>query len=312
MAKSRTRSAISVDALKHRLFQGFLYVAGFAALAVIALFFISKKNREAGIKRDVLRNWENGSYAEAFDQSALALKDKPLDPFLLTVNGFASYQLAISQINQGDVLSYLDNSIWSLRKTLLEKNTDRDGRIRYVLGKAYYEKGPDYADLAVRYLEEAEKAGYGAKDIPEYLGLAYQRIREYRKSVETLSRALDPGESGADSDRLLLAIARSYIGLEDWDNAKAYLLRCIEQTLDSGEGINARLLLGRVLLNSGDLSGAESVFAEVLEDTENAEAAYELGEIYAALGDTIRARAAWRRSYRADNNYRPARVRLNM
>jgi tetratricopeptide (TPR) repeat protein len=66
------------------------------------------------------------------------------------------------------------------------------------------------------------------------------------------------------------------------------------------------------LWNSGDVAGAESVFTEVLEYTENAEAAYELGEIYAAQGDTIRARAAWRRSYRADNNYRPARVRLNM
>jgi tetratricopeptide (TPR) repeat protein len=289
-----------------------LYAAGFAALGAAALFFIGKKNREANIKRDILRNWENGYYVEAFDQSILTLKDKPLDPFLLTVNGFASYQLAISQINQGDVLSRLDNSIWSLRKALFEKNADRDGRIRYVLGKAYYEKGPDYADLAVRYLEEAEQTGYGAKDIPEYLGLAYYSVREYRKSVETLSRALDPGESGTDSDRLLLAIARSYIGLEDWDNAKAYLVRCIEQTLDGGEGINTRLLLGRVLLDSGDAAGAESVFTEVLEAAENAEAAYELGEIYAAQGDTIRARAAWRRSYRADNNYRPARVRLNM
>lgn len=289
-----------------------MYALGLLALGAIVLFFINKKNREAGVKRDMLRNWENGSYAEAFEQSSLALKDEPLDSFLLTVNGFASYQLALSQINHGDILSYLDNSIWSLRKALLQKNADGDGRIRYVLGKAYYEKGPAYADLAVRYLEEAEKAGYVAKDIPEYLGLAYQAIREYRRSVETLSRALDPGESGTDSDRLLLAIARSYIGLEDWDNAKAYLRRCIEQTLDGGEAIKARLLLGKVLWNSGDAAGAESAFTEVLEYTESAEAAYELGEVYAAQGDTIRARAAWRRSYRADNNYRPTRVRLNM
>jgi tetratricopeptide (TPR) repeat protein len=312
MAKSRIRQVIGAGALKHRVARGFLYAVGLLALAAIVLFFISKKNGETGIKkRGVLQNWENGSYTEAFDQSSLALKNKPLDPFFLTVNGFASYQLAISQINQRDILSYLDSSIWSLRKALLGKNADRDGRIRYVLGKAYYEKGPMYADLAIRYLEEAESAGCGAKDIPEYLGLAYHAVREYRKSVETLSRALDPGES-ADSDRLLLAIARSYIGLEDWDNARAYLIRCIEQTLDGNEGISARLLLGKVLLNSGDAAGAESVYTEVLEDTENAEAAYELGELYAAQGDTIRARAAWRRAYRADNNYRPARSRLNM
>ncbi|MDR0403903.1 MAG: tetratricopeptide repeat protein [Treponema sp.] len=312
MAKSRVRSAIGSEVLKYRLFHGLLCAAGLAAFAAIALFFVGKKNREAGAKRDVLRNWENGSYAEAFEQSVLALKDKPLDSFLLTVNGFASYQMAISQINRMDTLSYLDRSIWSLRKALLKKHADRDGRIRYVLGKAYYEKGPDYADLAVRYLEEAEQAGYGANDIPEYLGLAYQALREYRKSVEILSRVLDPGEPGADSGRLLLAIARSYTGLEDWKNARAYLVRCIEQSPDSGERMNARLLLGRVLWNDGDAAGAENAFTEVLEYEENAEAAYELGEIYAAQGDVIRARAAWRRSYRADNNYRPARVRLNM
>ncbi|MDR1506935.1 MAG: tetratricopeptide repeat protein [Treponema sp.] len=312
MAKLRNRSKISSEALKHQLFRGILYALGLLAIAAIVLFFIARKNREAGVKRNILRNWENGLYAEAFEQSSLALREKPLDPFLLTINGFVAYQLAVSQITQSDTRSYLDAGIWSLRKVLLRTNADGDGRIRYVLGKAYYSKGPEYADLSIRYLEESRGAGYTAKDIPEYLGLAYEAVREYRKSVEILSQALDPGESGEDSDRLLMAIARSYTGLEDWENARAYLIRCVEQTKDGGEGIRARLLLGGVLRNSGDSVGAESVFTEVLESAESAEAAYELGEIYAAQGDTIRARAAWRRSYRADNNYRPARTRLNM
>jgi tetratricopeptide (TPR) repeat protein len=310
MAKSKVRVLTGTEALKQRIVQVFLSALGLAVLAGILLMFIRIQNGGAGLKRQLLVDWENGLYAEVFEKSSQALEEKPLDSFLLNVNGFASYQLAISQINSADTFFYLNGCIWSLRKALHKKNADKEGRIRYVLGKAYYEKGPDYADLAVRYLEEARAAGYAAKDISEYLGLAYEAVQEYRKSVGILTTALDAAKS--DPARLFLAIARSYTGLEDWDKARDYLTRCIEQTRDGALAINARVMLGKVLRNSGDLSGAETVFNDVLESTEIAEAAYELGEVYAAQGDAIRARAAWRRAYRADNNYRPARLRLNM
>jgi tetratricopeptide (TPR) repeat protein len=310
MAKVRTEK--SAGAFKRLAIRFCVIAAGAGALAAIIGVLAGIYARDAGIKREILRDWENAAYAEAFAKCAGALEKHPLDHFLLTLNGFVSYQLAVSQINAADTLVYLDRCIWSLRKALLKKNADRDGRIRYVLGKAYFEKGRDYADLAIRYLEEAEAAGYRAYDISEYLGLAYEAVREYRKSVEVLSRSLDPNKNGEDSDRLLLAIALSYTGLEDWENARAYLARCIEQTRDTEKALTARLMLGKVVKNSGDISGAEKIFDEVLETVESAEASYELGEIYAAQGDAVRSRAAWRRAYRADANYKPARVRLNM
>lgn len=295
--------------MKHQLAKAAVYVLTLLVPAALVLTFIIIKNREAGLKREVLKNWKEGSYAEAFEKSSAALEKKPLDSFLLTVNGFVSYQLAVSQITTADTLLYLDACVWSLRKALLKKGADRDGRVRYVLGKAYYEKGQDYADLAARYLEEARAAGCDAGDLGEYLGLAYESVRDYRKSVEVLLQAV---EGEAPADRLLVAVARSYAGLEDWGNAAMYLNRCIRQTKDSGEALRARLMLGRVLRSSGDAAGAEAVYNEVLETAENAEASHELGEIYAAQGDIIRARAAWRRAYRADSGYRPARARLNI
>jgi len=290
-----------------------LFALGFIALAVVVLAVITFQNRGNRIKKELLSDWENNSWAEAYAKSADALQKKPLDPFLLTINGFAAYQLAISQINNADTLGYLDNCIWSLRKVLFKK--DGDGRVSYVLGKAYYEKGADYADLSVRYLEQARAAGFSSGDLSEYLGLAYAGIREYRKSVESLSLSLNPADESQDSDRLLLAMARSYMGLEDWAGAKAYLNRCIEQTKDSVEALKARLLLGHVLVNSGDQAGAEAAFLEVLEKAgrdENSagEASFELGEIYNAQGDAIKARAAWRRAL--NYNYQPARARFNM
>jgi tetratricopeptide (TPR) repeat protein len=193
------------------------------------------------------------------------------------------------------------------------------------LGKAYYYKGPSYADLSIRFLEEARREAYKAGDIPEYLGLAYAAIRDFRSSVAAFTLALDPSEPappdtnpaggarGTPSDLLLLSIARSYIALGEQDTAKAYLVRCIETSRDSASVIAARLLLGGILTETAGPEDAEGQYLAVLEmDEENAEAHYQLGELYLSGGDPTRARAEWRRAVRIDPTHGPARTRLNM
>jgi len=281
------------------------------ALAIF-IFFFGVKFREAGNKKKLLVNWEQGAWMETYETSKEALTLKPMDTFYLTINGFAAYQAAMAQINNTGALEFIDQSIWSLRRALLGKNTDKDGRIRYVLGKAYYAKGPDYADLSVRYLEEAKSVQLNAGDLNEYLGLAYAAIKDYGKSIEALTASLDSAGKDEDSDLLLMRIAQSYMGLEDWEAAKSYLIRCTSASRDTGLAQKSRLLLGKVLRNSGDLDGAIAVFDSVLEESgENAEAAFEIGEIYASRGEMIRARAAWRRAHRADPNFAPVLSRLN-
>jgi tetratricopeptide (TPR) repeat protein len=236
------------------------------------------------------------------------LKEKPLDSFLLTIHGFSSYQLAVAQINSYDMLSYIDESIWSLRKALLFRENSTDGRIFYVLGKAYFYKGHGYADLAVNYLEKARAAMYMAADIPEYLGLAYASIKDFRKSVSAFTLAL----TGEPSDVLLLSIARSYLALQEDESAKAYLVRSLEISKDSKTIAASRLLLGTILAKEGDVSGAEKEFLKVIEESgENADARYQLGELYALGGDPTRARAEWRRALRINPTHGPARSRLN-
>jgi tetratricopeptide (TPR) repeat protein len=237
-----------------------------------------------------------------------------MDYFLLTTHGFTAYQLGIGQINTFDTLVYIDECIWALRKALLLKDSHNDGRVSYVLGKAYSYKGEHYTDLAVKYLEQARTLAYPAADIPEYLGLAYAGMGDFRNSVEAFSQALRPGDGAADpSDLLLLSIARSYIALDELESARAYLLRCTELSRDSKSIMAARLLLGDVLGKIGDDQGAENQFAAILEETgENAEAHYQLGELYTRRGDTTRARAEWRQAIRADPAHAKARTRLNM
>jgi tetratricopeptide (TPR) repeat protein len=180
-----------------------------------------------------------------------------------------------------------------------------------VLGKAYYYKGSGYTDLAIKFLESAREEAYQAWDIPEYLGLAYAGVQDYRKSVASFSLALNYAEQ--PSDLLLLSIARSYIELEESDTARAYLVRCVEVSKDSNNRARARLLLGGVMAKAGDLKGAEEQYLAIVDEgNENAEAHYRLGELYNAGGDTAKARAEWRRAVRIDPAYGPARARLNL
>jgi tetratricopeptide (TPR) repeat protein len=292
-------------------------------------FAIGVKNRGGGIQKDLLRLWEEGSYKNAFELSKAELDRRPLDYFLLTVYGFSAYQLGISQINSFDTMAYIDECVWSLRKALLTGNNGSNGRVYYVLGKAYYYKGEEFADLAVKFLEQARAFSYAARDIPEYLGLAYAALRDYRSSVAAFALALDPpaggfapegaGEDEFDEpekgspDLLLLSIARSYIALGEAPAAKAYLLRCVESSRDSRLVVAARLLLGGILAEENAGEEAEAQYLLVLEENgENAEAHYQLGELYAARGDTTRARAEWRRAVRIDPAHRQARLRLNI
>ncbi|GHV93561.1 hypothetical protein AGMMS50268_40640 [Spirochaetia bacterium] len=264
-------------------------------------------------RQSLLRLWDEGDYEKVFTVSKAGLEAKPLDYFLLTIHGYSAFHLGIAQINNFDKLTYIDQCIWSLRKALLAKNNGNNGQVYYFLGKAYYHKGDGFADLAVKYLEEARAASYVARDISEYLGLVYAAVHDYRNSVAAFTLALDPAGDGDEaSDRLLLAIAHSYLSLEEQDMAKAYLLRCIETSRDSRAIVAARLLLGGVLAAGGNSEEAEAQYMIVLKETgENAEARYQLGKLYAARDKIPEARAEWRRAIRIDPAHKEARLSLN-
>jgi tetratricopeptide (TPR) repeat protein len=273
-----------------------------------------------GERKELLQLWEAGSFDEVYSRSQAGLEFRPMDYFLLTMHGFSAYQLGISQINSLNAESYFDNCVWSLRRAFLLKDSLRDGRLYYVLGKAYNYRGESYADLSVKYLEKARELSYSAEDIPEYLGLAYASIGDYRNSVAAFSEALvlqGGGEDGllyeSPSGLLLLSIARSYFALDEFEVAQAYLQRCIDVSPDSRTVISARLLLSDVLRKAGNSDGAKRQLQGILDEAgENAEAHYQLGELYAFEGESVRARAEWRLALRVDPAHQKARTRLSL
>jgi tetratricopeptide (TPR) repeat protein len=329
MFNKKSRSGYGSRIQKIKAIRAAAVVFAGVLLLIVSIPFAAKlKNRTGGERKELLRFWDEGSFEKVFSLSKTALDVKPMDYFLLTLHGFSAYQMGISQINTFDTLTFIDQSIRALRKAMLLKNAANDGRVYYVLGKAYSYKGAEYADLSVTYLEKARELSYQAADIPEYLGLAYAAIGDYRGSVAAFSLALEnPPDAGAaqnPSDLLLLSIARSYIALEAesgasgtvfpaLESARAYLLRCIEISPDFQTIAAARLLLAGVFLKLGDHTGAEDQYTAVLRETgESAEAHYQLGELYALRGDTIRARSEWRLAYRSDPAHAGARSRLNI
>ena len=285
----------------------------FSISVVITVIFVlfHVRNNMGSERQELLQIWNNGDYEKTYEISKTALLDKPVDYFFLTINGFSAYQMGISQINNQNMLNFINECIFSLRKALLHKESAGDGRVFYVLGKAYGYKGNEYADLAVKYLEKANDLSYPASDIPEYLGIAYAAFGDYRSSVEAFSLAFVPDKS--PSDNLLISIARSYMAMGEYNTAFGYLQRCIDISPDSKSVVVSRMLLAEIYGKNGDYDNAETQYLKVLSDSgENAEVRFQLGEIYSLKGDTTRARAEWRLAYRQDPAHARARARLNI
>ena len=290
-----------------------ILVVFFSVSAIVTgIFVIVHVRKNMGNERqELLQIWNSGDYELAYAASKSSLSLNPVDYFLLTINGFSAYQMGISQINSQNMQQFINEAIFSLRKALLHKESTEDGRVFYVLGKAYGYKGDEYADLAVKYLEKATGLSYQAADIPEYLGLAYAAYGDYRSSVNAFSLAFDTDRP--PSDNLLISIARSYIAMEEYNTAYGYLKHCIDISPDSRSVIRARLLLAEIYGINGEYADAESQYLKILSESgENAEVRFQLGELYNLLGDTTRARSEWRLAYRQDPSHARARMRLNI
>jgi tetratricopeptide (TPR) repeat protein len=261
-------------------------------------------------RKTVQTLWENADYEKTFNIGEETLKNSPLDYDSLILRGFSAYQLSLSQITEASKQAYIDITIRDLRKALIVKSTDKDGFVFYVLGKAYYNKGANFADLAVKFLELSQGIQWEqgrAVDTPEWLGLAYATLHDYSSSADAFTEALSLQHP--PSDLLLLAIAQSYKQLGN-DMAVSYLKLCIDISKDYKAIIQARLLLGEIFENN-DVQSAKEQYTEILNGVgENAEAHYRLGEIYARENDPIRARAEWRKAIRVDPTHSPSRERL--
>ncbi|MBP3366981.1 MAG: tetratricopeptide repeat protein [Treponema sp.] len=294
----------------------FFAVLLIAVLSFVCIRFLRNSAFSRGSVSSIYKNWslhtEEG-YKAVHEASLAILEAKPYHNLALTFLGYSSFMLAESEVDSTRSQELLDQSISSLRKAMRTCKKETLPQIQYMLGRAYFYKNKIsayhyYSDLAVKYLSCAVENGYRSDDIPLLLGLSYAALGETDRSIEAFTESLLVRET----DTLLFNIAKQYCNNGQESVAKQYLVRVIE-TSQNEELLNgSRILLGQIYTNENNFSEAEKEFLSILEKNENsADAHYGLGILYEKKGDTVKARAEWRKSLKIQANHSGALKKMS-
>ncbi|MEW5814916.1 MAG: tetratricopeptide repeat protein [Spirochaetota bacterium] len=304
------------SARKKKISSGFLkllIIIAVAGLISVTLYIIIKGQifgiplKRTNETRQIVDLWRNQKYEEVLKQAEVLLKKSPMNPVGLVFDGFAAFYIGVSKFSLEEKIPLFDRAVISLRKAELLNEKPFAGGIKYILGKTYYHKGKYYMDLAIQYLEKALDTGYAAKDLYEYLGLAYSQLENYKISADYFIKAVEKNPS----DLLFLTIAQTYYKLGNIQAAEEYLIRTINKTLDKSLEEKSRFLLGKIYIDKNDMIKAENQFEKILEkNNQSADAHFHLGEIYEKLNDTVKARAEWRKALKIDPDHYGARLHL--
>jgi tetratricopeptide (TPR) repeat protein len=285
-----------------------LVAAGLGAWAYIAAAKSGASTQAVPTKKQILSAWAAEDRPGVYSMTKAALEAKPLDPFFLSFNGISAYYLSFDKSEGEERQGLLEESVTTLRKALASgKRIPVKSQVEYVLGKAYYQKGAPWHDLAAKYLEASVKDGYKGKDTDQFLGLIYAGLEEYENAVAHFEKALQ----SEPSDLLMLSAAISYNELGNKEKADELLKKVSDSSPDGVAAQRARFLIGERAMENGDPGKALAIFEKIVQvDPRSAEGWYRLGLVYEALKDPIKARAAWRKVTAIDPSHVEARKKL--
>lgn len=315
----KQREQGSVYRHKSRLLIYLAVALAFAICVGIVVFFVVRFfNRRINSNNSVYaleRMWNGGNapdYEAIYETSSKILQENPFNNTALTYRGYASFFLAVSQLDTTLAQDYLDEAINNIRIALLSARSSLVPQLEYMLGKTYFYKNTItsyyYSDLVVKYLTKAQDDGYKADDIAEYLGLSYASLGMTMESIASFTEALLVRES----DTLLLSIAEQYNKAGQNSAASQYLFRIINDSENDDIIVRSRILLGNIYVEEEKFDDAQKEFEAVIEKNDNSsDAHYGLGLVYEGQGDLFRARAEWRRALRIQVNHPGALQKLS-
>jgi tetratricopeptide (TPR) repeat protein len=281
------------------------FVLVIGVLSFSLYIFLNSPAHNAFSVRSLYKQWLKYDYQGVYNTSNRILGVKPFNNTALMFKGYSGFYLAVSQTDPTKARDYLDEAIFSMRVAMQNSKQRMKPQLNYMLGKSYFYKNTlssyyYYADLAIKYLAAAQKEGYRADDISEYMGLSYAALGMTMESISAFTEALLVRES----DTLLLSIAEQYYKIGQAAAAEQYLYRVMTRSKDSDLILRSRLLLGKIYTDEGKLNDATTEFTTILEKNENsADACYGLGVIYEKEGDLIKARAEWRKALHIQVNH---------
>jgi tetratricopeptide (TPR) repeat protein len=259
-------------------------------------------------ENDIKESWAAQEYVKVIEFSDRMLASDPYDFKALLYRGFSYFYNGLSQPEYEEKAAMLAKSTADLRKALVIEPYRPNGDIYYVLGKTYYLRGYFYQDLSREYLRKAVLAGYRASDLNEYLGLVSSDLGDTKSAIEYFKKAI--GEDPRDI--VLLSLASAYVAIDDLNTAMGYVDRIIASSKDVVIIQKARFVRGDLLSRLGKTDEAVAEYESILRDNPNsADAHFFLGEVFAAKGDSVKARAQWREAYNIDPKHGGAVSRLN-
>lgn len=294
---------------RNKFFTKFL-VFMFVLLCIFCVVFVViylRKRKEIPSLDEMYKDWEVASYNSVYLKSVAFLKEEPFNADVLALSGFSSYYVYVAESDEASNLVYLENTITSLRKAMYFISEKDKGKIAYILGKAYYQKGEYYADLAVKYLDIAKSYGITFKDLDEFKGMALLNLGELDQAIEAFTQAL----VSSPSPFLLYILGQTYMKKSDFESAKQYFFETITKTKDEILQLKCRYLIGSILLEEGELERAKNEFLAILEkDDSSSDAHYGLGLVLEKEGDIVKARSEWRRALKSDPSHERTREKL--
>ena len=313
--KNEILSNNSVTKKQSRLIPVILITSLIVIVLGFSIFFTVRKIKNylntSVTVTSLTKSWQEYDYEKVYDISRQILESKPFNNTALTYHGYASFYLAVSQIDTSLSQSFLDEAINSIRLALYNANKQLIPQLQYMLGKSYFYKNTItsyyYADLAIKYLTLAKENGYEADDIPEYMGLSYAALGKPMESISSFTEALLIRES----DSLLLSIAEQYYKIGQTAAAKQYLYRIKKDSTDDSLILRSMNLLASIYIDEKNYSDAKIELNYILEKSPNsADAYYGMGIIYEKQGDLVKARAEWRKALKLQINHQGALNKL--
>lgn len=309
---NRGENNSSIVRKRGKLIPVLLITAGAVALLSFLSIFIYRVIRTNVQKLPTVtrmqHEWADKDYEGVYKTSEKLLERNPLNNTALTYRGYSSFYIGVSESDPVTAQAYINESIRALRLSLMDAKDKTAPQIKYMLGKAYFYKNiicsyHYYADLVVKYLEEAMEDGYAADDIPELLGLSYGQLGMPYESIKRFSDALLVRES----DFLLFNIAKEYYTQGQISAAKQYLFQVTSNATDDALLLKSQNLLAKIYLEEEKIEEARELFEQILDKDQNsAEAHYGMGLIYELEGDAVKARAEYRKCLKIDSTYEEA------
>ena len=309
----------NVGKRKSHLVRKLLWALGivFTCLIIIFLsfYFISKYSKTHISSKTLEKYWnssDENKYELIFKDGKDLLQSEPFNNAALIYYGYSCFYLAVSQTDSSEMQTYLDECINSLRLALYDAKEKTKPQIYYMLGKSYFYKNKInenyYADLTIKYLNEALNLGYKADDIPEYLGMSYAALGMTMESISAFSEALLVRESY----NLLVSIAEQYKKNGQYSSSKQYLYRVITESENDELIEKSRIMLGNIYLEEENYEDAQKEFEQVLKINENSgDAHYGIGVIYEKQGNLVKARSEWRTALKYQVNHQSALYKLS-